>query len=56
MVHTLQTSTDEWEKISTKTIDDHVRLCHLQSLFMQLEESMNVGVYFSSSFFINIFH
>jgi hypothetical protein len=31
----------EWARITSRTVDDHIRLCHLQSLYMSLEEKMN---------------
>jgi hypothetical protein len=32
---------DLWDAVSTQTINHHVRLCHLQSLFLSLEEKMH---------------
>merc|ERR1719223_17190 len=32
---------EEWEAVSTPSIDEHISLCHLSNIFMRLQEQMN---------------
>jgi hypothetical protein len=41
MKDVLQMESEEWQQISTPTINDHVELSHLQSLYMGLEEKLH---------------
>lgn len=41
MVNSLLLDKDEWSMVSSKTIDSRVRLCHVQALFLHLEELMH---------------
>ena len=40
VTETLMVPLEEWDRVSTRTLTDNVRLRHLQSLFMSLEESL----------------
>ena len=41
MIDVLQTDPKEWEEISTDSINTHAQLCHLQSLYIKLQETMD---------------
>jgi hypothetical protein len=39
-IKTIQIDAEEWDEVATMSVNEHVRLCHLQSLFLRLEEMM----------------
>jgi hypothetical protein len=39
-IENLQMEEDEWSDVSTDSVNTHVQLCHLQSLYLKLEETM----------------
>ena len=40
VIETLQIPAEDWDEASPPTLNEHIRLCHLRSLFMGLEEKM----------------
>ena len=40
-IDTLQIPADDWDKAVPASVNEHIRLCHLRSLFMSLEEKMS---------------
>ena len=39
-IESIHIDAGEWDEVATMSVNEHVRLCHLQSLFLRLEEMM----------------
>ena len=39
-IETLHIEAKEWDEVATMSVNEHVRMCHLQCLFLRLEEMM----------------
>ena len=39
-IETIHIDAQEWDEVATMSVNEHVRMCHLQCLFLRLEEMM----------------